>query len=74
MAPPFFENFSLVSLNSEQNPSPKKKKKRSTGPARNRSTGVDFEIYRSGRVEKILTSSIFGPHCILAIDLVNLEA
>ena len=25
---------------------------------KNRSTGVDFEIYRSGRVEKILTDSI----------------
>ena len=41
-------------------------KKRSTGPVRNqltgrstgRSTGDDFEIYRSGRVEKILIGSI----------------
>ena len=33
-------------------------KNRLTGPVRNRSTGDDFEIYRSGRVEKILTDSI----------------
>ena len=38
-------------MNSEQKPSAKN---RSTG----RSTGDDFEIYRSGRVEKILTGSI----------------
>ena len=54
-----FENFSLDPLNSEQKPSVKN---RSTGPVRNRSTGRstgdDFEIYRSGRVEKILTGSI----------------
>ena len=36
------------------------KKKRKTGPVRNRSTGVNFEIYRLGRVEKILTGSIFA--------------
>ena len=28
--------------------------------AKNRSTGVDFVIYRSGRVEKILIGSISG--------------
>ena len=49
--PPFpFENFSLNTLNSEEKPSVKN---RSTGPVRNRSTGRstgnDFEIYRSGR-------------------------
>ena len=44
--PPHFENFSLNTLNSEQKPSA------------GRSTGDDFEIYRSGRVEKILTGSI----------------
>ena len=53
-----FENFPLDTLNSEQKTSVKK---RSTGPVRNRSTGRstgdDFEIYRSGRVEKILTGS-----------------
>ena len=47
---PPFENFSLDTLNSEQKPSVKN---RSTGPVRNRltgrSTGDDFEIYRSGR-------------------------
>ena len=52
-----FENFSLDTLNSEQKLSVKK---RSTGPIRNRltgrSTGDDFEIYRSGRVEKIPTA------------------
>ena len=56
---PLFENFLLHTLNCEQKPSVKK---RPTGPVRNRSTdrstGVDFEIYRSGRVEKILTGSI----------------
>ena len=36
--PPFFEKFSLDALNSKQKPFVKK-----------RSTGVDFEIYRSGR-------------------------
>ena len=36
------------------------RKNRSTGPVRNRSTGDEFEIYRSGRVEKILTGSISG--------------
>ena len=48
--PPPFENFSLNTLNSEEKPSVKK---RSTGPVGNRSTdrstGDDFEIYRSGR-------------------------
>ena len=57
-APPF-ENFSLDTFNSEQKPSVKN---RSIGPVRNRSTGRstddDFEIYRSGRVKKILTGSI----------------
>ena len=57
MPPPLFENFLLDTLNSEQKPSVKKQ---STGAVRNRSTGVDFEIYRSGHVEKILTGSIFG--------------
>ena len=64
---PLLENFSLDILNSEQKPSAKN---RSTGPVANRSTGRstcrstcrstgdDFEIYRSGRVEKILTGSI----------------
>ena len=47
---PSFENFLLDILISEQKLSVKKK----------RSTGVDFEIYRSGRVEKILTCSISG--------------
>ena len=49
--PPPFQDFSLDTLNSERKPSVKK---RSTG----RSTGNDFEIYRSSRVEKILTGSI----------------
>ena len=57
--PPFLKIFLFDSLNSEQKPSVKNQ---STGPVRNlltgRSTGVDFEIYRSGRVEKILTGSI----------------
>ena len=56
MPPPPFENFLLDTLNSEQKPV----KHRSTGAVRNRSTGVDFEIYWSGRVEKILTGSISG--------------
>ena len=47
---PLFENFWLDALNNEQKPYAKN---RSTGPVRNRltgqSTGVDFEIYRSGR-------------------------
>ena len=59
---PPFENFSLDTLNSEQKPSVKKQL---TGPVRNRSTGRstgdDFEIYRSGRIEKILTGSISVP-------------
>ena len=59
--PPHFENFLLNTLNSEQKPSAKN---RLTGPVKNRSTGRssgdDFEIYRSGRVEKILTGSISG--------------
>ena len=41
-----FEKFSLDALKSEQKPSVKS---RSIGPVRNRSTGVDFEIYQSGR-------------------------
>ena len=41
------------------------KKKRSTGPVRNRSTAVDFEIYRSGRLEKILTGSLSASETIL---------
>ena len=57
--PSHFENFSLNTLNSEQKHSAKN---RLTGPVKNRSTGRstgdDFEIYRSGRVEKILTGSI----------------
>ena len=48
--PPYFENFSLNTLNSEQKPSAKN---RLTRPVKNRSTGRsagdDFEIYRSGR-------------------------
>ena len=44
--PPHFENFSLNTLNSEQKPSAKT---RLTGPVKNRSTGDDFEIYRSDR-------------------------
>ena len=52
-----FENFLYDTLNSEQKLS---LKNRSTGPVRNRSTGNDFEIYRSGRVEKTLTGSISG--------------
>ena len=50
-AHPPFENFLLDALNSEQKPFVKN---RSTGPVRNRSTGrstsVDFENYRLGRV------------------------
>ena len=57
MPTPPFENFSLKTLNSEEKPSVKK---RSTGPVKNWSTGDDFKIYRSGRVEKILTGSISG--------------
>ena len=45
-------------LNTKHKPSVKK---RSTGPVSDRSNGVDFEFYRSGRVEKILTGSISGP-------------
>ena len=59
MPPSPFENFSLDALSSEEKPSVKN---RSTGPVKNRmtgrSTGEDFEIYRSGCVEKILTGSI----------------
>ena len=48
--PPVFENFLLDKLKSEQKLSVKKWL---TGPVRNRSTGRstgdDFEIYRSGR-------------------------
>ena len=58
---PHFENFSLNTLNSEQKPSAKNQL---TGPVKNRSTGRstgdDSEIYRSGRVEKILTGSVSG--------------
>ena len=43
---PHFEKFSLNTLNSEQKPSAKNWL---TGPVKNRSTGDDFEIYRSGR-------------------------
>ena len=66
----FFVSLALASslvsstpplLYSEQKPSVKK---RSTGPVKNRSTGVDFEIYRSGRVEKILTGSISVSHIV----------
>ena len=56
--PPHFENFLLNTLNIEQKPSAKN---RLTGPA-GRSTGDDFEIYRSGRVEKILIGSISDIH------------
>ena len=63
--PPHFENFSLNALNSEQKHSAKN---RLTGSVKNwstgRSTGDDFEIYRSGRVEKILTGSISEPEAI----------
>ena len=48
-------SLSLDLLNTEHKPSVKK---RSTGPVSDRSTGVDFEFYRS--VEKILTGSISG--------------
>ena len=48
-------SLSLGSLNTEHTPSVKKK--RWTGPVSDRSTRVDFEFYRSGRVEKILTGS-----------------
>ena len=44
--PLFLKIVSLDTLNKEQKPSVKN---RSTGPVRNRSTGVDFKIYRSGR-------------------------
>ena len=54
--------FSLDALNSEQKLSVKKTlteqvRNRSTG----RSTDLGFEIYRSGRVEKILAGSISAP-------------
>ena len=39
-------SLSLGLLNTEHKPSVKK---RSTGPVSDRSTGVDFEFYRSGR-------------------------
>ena len=67
MLPHPFEKFLLDTLNSEQKPSVKNRstgsvRNRSTGSVRNRSTGRstgdDFEIYRSGGVEKILTGSI----------------
>ena len=44
-------NLSLGLFNTEHKPSVKK---RSTGPVSDRSTGVDFEFYRSRRVQKIL--------------------
>ena len=44
--PPFLKIFSLDTLNSEQKPSVKN---RSTKRVRNRSIGVDFEIYGSGQ-------------------------
>ena len=51
-------NYSLsLLLNAERKPSVKK---RSTGPVSDRSTGVDFEFYRTDRVEKVLTGSISG--------------
>ena len=55
------ENYSLSLglLNTEHKPSVKKK--RSTGLVSDRSTGVDFEFYRLGRVEKILAGSISAP-------------
>ena len=45
-----FEKFSLDALNSKQKHFVK-----------TQSTGVDFEIHRSSRVEKILTGSISAP-------------
>ena len=51
--PPPFENFLLDTLKSEKKPSVKIPVDRA-----DQSTGDDFEIYRSGRVEKILTGSI----------------
>ena len=72
--PPPFENFSFNTLNSEEKPLVQN---RLTGPVKNRSTGRstgdDFEIYRSGRVEKILTGSISVPnsaggHCLTGIS------
>ena len=62
--PPHFENFLLNTLNSEQKPSAKN---RLTGPVKNRSTGDDFEIYRSGRVEKILTGSISATYRLTSV-------
>ena len=69
--PSSFESFLFKTLNSEEKPSVKNWL---TGPVKNRSTGRstddDFEIYRSGRVEKILTGSIsalkFSKLCSLA--------
>ena len=49
-------SLSLGLLNSEHKRLVKKK--RSTKPVSDRSTGVHFEFSRSGRVEKILTGSI----------------
>ena len=66
MPPPPFENFSLNTLNIEEEPSVKKPVDRAgqkpiDGRSTGRSTGDEFEIYRSGRVEKILTGSIPVP-------------
>ena len=62
----FFENFSLDALTVNKNVL---ENNRLTGPVRNRLTGRstgrstgDFEIYRSGGVEKILTGSISDTH------------
>ena len=56
--PPFWKFF-IKYIEQGTNPSAKN---RLTGPVKNRSTGRstgdDFEIYRSGRAEKILTGSI----------------
>ena len=48
-------SFSIGLLNTKHKPLVKK---RSTGPVCDRSIGTDFEFYRLGRVEKILTGSI----------------
>ena len=48
-------SWSLGLLNAEHKPSAKK---RSTGPVSDRSTGLNFEFYWWGRVEKILIGSI----------------
>ena len=53
-----FENFLLDALRSEEKPSVKKTVDRAGQKPVDRPAGEDFEIYRSGRVEKILTGSI----------------